>query len=215
MKKEEQLVPTRPVQRIEDQILQLKGRPPVMLTKDLAEVYQVTAKQVTQAVRRNPDRFPEDFVFELTHEEISGLQNEARLSTQATEKILAFTREGANMLSACLKSKIAAERAVQIMRAFSSIERSIDEGALTRIANLEKRLSQLEHTPRKSLPPGPSPEKLLDLKLASFLRGREFVSIETILRDCLHIYGMESRDLKLRDKVEQSLRRIGYYRLTS
>lgn len=110
------------IQKIRDQIIRLEGRPPVMLARDLAEIYQVNPKQITEAVRRNPDRFPDDFVFRLTEGEISALKNEDRLSMQVTEAPLAFTREGANQLSGCLKSKVAAERSIQIMRAFSVIE---------------------------------------------------------------------------------------------
>src|SRR3972149_10968798 len=87
---EEQKIQAVAIQQIRDQIIRLEGRPPVMLAKDLAEIYQVTSRQITQAVRRNPDRFPEDFVFQLTEEEVSGLQNETRLSRQVTEKPLAF-----------------------------------------------------------------------------------------------------------------------------
>lgn len=111
------------VQAIQGKIIHLPNRPPFMLAKDLADIYETVPKQITQAVRRNPQRFPADFCFELSPDEISGLQNEARLSRQATEsKQLGFTRFGANMLSAVLKSEAAAARSVQIMRAFSELE---------------------------------------------------------------------------------------------
>src|SRR3972149_12050457 len=81
---EEQKIQAVAIQQIRDQIIRLEGRPPVMLAKDLAEIYQVTSRQITQAVRRNPDRFPEDFVFRLSKDEISGLQIEAHLSKATT-----------------------------------------------------------------------------------------------------------------------------------
>ena len=128
------------VQKIQSDIIQLPGRPMVMLTREVAELYQVKPKQITQAVRRNPKRFPEDFVFRLTPEEITYLQNEgrlsaneksglhfeARLSLQATEIPLAFTREGANQLSTVLRSDIAIERSLQIMKAFTALEREAE-----------------------------------------------------------------------------------------
>jgi len=76
------------IQQIRDKIIRLEGRPPVMLTRDLAELYQVTSRQITQAVRRNPERFPEDFVFRLSKDEISGLQIEAHLSKATTWTLL-------------------------------------------------------------------------------------------------------------------------------
>lgn len=125
---EEQLA----VRQIQDQIIRLGGRPPAMLVKNLAEIYQVDPKQIVRAVSRNPDRFPEDFVFRLTAEEWGkcSRQNDpsAPVKVFAPHNApLAFTREGANQLSSCLRSKVAAERSIQIMRAFSAIEEQIQQ----------------------------------------------------------------------------------------
>ena len=118
------------VQKIQSDIIQLPGRPLVMLTREVAELYEVTPRRIAQAVQRNQDRFPERYVFRLTEKEIeilkSGIQNEYRLSNQATETPLAFTREGANMLSAVLRSKVAVERSIQIMDAFTALEREAE-----------------------------------------------------------------------------------------
>jgi hypothetical protein len=111
------------VHSIQGKILSLPNRPPFMLTADLAEIYECDRKQISQAVLRNPERFPEDFCFDLTPEEIGCLQNEDIISNQHFNgKQRAFTRHGANMLSTVLKSKVAASRAVQIVRAFSALE---------------------------------------------------------------------------------------------
>ena len=120
------------IRQIRDQIIWLEGHPPVMLARDLAEIYQVTPKQIAEAVRRNPDRFPEDFVLRLTIEEWEKCSPhfEGSVSIKAFGEHnapLAFTRNGANMLSACLKSKVAADRAIQIMRAFSAIEERVQQ----------------------------------------------------------------------------------------
>ena len=126
MKKQNELTV---VQKIQSDIIQLPGRPLVMLTREVAELYQVTPRQITQAVRRNPKRFPDGFVFELTPEEITWLQNESRLSTQTSTSYnvpLAFTREGANQLSTVLRSDIAIERSLQIVKAFTAMEREAE-----------------------------------------------------------------------------------------
>jgi hypothetical protein len=117
------------VSAIQAKIIRLPQRPPFMLTRDLAEIYESDPRQLAQAVRRNPDRFPEDFCFELSAEEVGRLQNEATPHLVGQKRALAFTRLGANMLSAVLKSKVAAARCVQIMRAFSALEEAVPAGA--------------------------------------------------------------------------------------
>lgn len=74
------------VSYIQSKIIHLPSRPPFMLVRDLAEIYGVPPAQITQAVRRNPERFPDDFAFKLRPDEVKklvlddvcGLQNEAR-----------------------------------------------------------------------------------------------------------------------------------------
>ncbi len=98
-----------------------------MLDRDLAEVYGTETKFINRAVDRNPERFPEDFVFQLTPDEFERVrfQNGTSQSFQTVAYAPhAFTREGANMLSAVLKTKVAAKRSVQIMRAFSAMEKA-------------------------------------------------------------------------------------------
>jgi len=99
-------------------------RPPAMLDKALSEIYETEVGNVNRAVKRNTERFPEDFYFQLTQNEAELLVCQSVISKQSIAKSLpyAFTREGANMLSAVLRTKVAAERSVQIMRAFSALE---------------------------------------------------------------------------------------------
>jgi len=114
------------VSDIQNLIISLPNRPKAMLAKDLAKIYDVETGHLNRAVKRNPDRFPPDFYFQATENEVNsrlcqfGITKE---SAQAGNPYL-FTREGANMLSAVLHSKVAVERSVQIMRAFSQMEQA-------------------------------------------------------------------------------------------
>lgn len=109
-------------QEIQNMILQLPNRRPFMLGQSLAQIYQVEPRQVMQAVKRNPERFPEDFLFQLTDAEVETLKSQNVILHSPRAKPIGFYREGANMLSTVLKSPIAAQRAVDIMRAFSAVE---------------------------------------------------------------------------------------------
>lgn len=95
-----------------------------MLDRDLAKMYGVETKRLNESVRRNIDRFPEDFMFELTTEECNLLEDSLR-SQIATSKrggnrygTFAFTEEGVAMLSSVLRSKVAIEINIRIMRLF-------------------------------------------------------------------------------------------------
>ena len=112
---------------IQDKIQRLPNRPPCMLAPDLAEIYETKTSRINEAVKRNPDRFPADFYFQLTAVEAEKLVSQNAIPKQSITKEtpFGFTREGANMLSAVLKTKVAAARAVQIMRAFAAMERHI------------------------------------------------------------------------------------------
>ena len=95
----------------------------VMLDSDIAEIYGVETKRINEAVRNNPDKFPADFVFELNEEEQKFLRS--KFSTLKTGKgkhrkyaIKAFTEQGIYMLATILKSPVATQVTVAIMRAF-------------------------------------------------------------------------------------------------
>ena len=96
-----------------------------MLAQSLAHIYQVEPRQVMQAVKRNPERFPEDFLFQLTDVEIEILKSQNVILHSPRAKPVGFYREGANMLSTVLKSPVATQRAVDIMRAFSAVEEMV------------------------------------------------------------------------------------------
>ena len=96
----------------------------VMLDKDLAVLYGVETRVLNQAVRRNIERFPEDFMFSLTRQEIRRI-SQIVISLKFYKSISAFTEQGVAMLSSVLNSKKAISVNIQIMRAFVKIRRFI------------------------------------------------------------------------------------------
>lgn len=109
-----------PLERIENRILLLRGQK-VILDADLAKLYGVTTKALNQAVKRNADRFPPDFTFQLTKEEKSELvTNCDRFRNLKHSQALprAFTEHGALMLASVLKSRTAIDVSIQIVRTF-------------------------------------------------------------------------------------------------
>src|SRR3990167_8602565 len=112
------------ISNISSKIFRLAGRPPFMLDRDIAEIYETESRIINQAVKRNPNRFPEDFCFQLTKLEITNC--DLKFDNYGGNRNLphAFTREGCNMLSAVLSTPVAIERSIQIMRAFSALEKN-------------------------------------------------------------------------------------------
>ncbi|MEK7814273.1 MAG: ORF6N domain-containing protein [Candidatus Desantisbacteria bacterium] len=111
---------------MEDKILLIRGQK-VMLDRDLAELYGVETGQLKRAVKRNIDRFPEDFMFMLTKEELENWR--CQFGTSNADKMglrhmpMAFTEQGVAMLSSVLNSKRAIQVNIQIMRAFTMLRR--------------------------------------------------------------------------------------------
>jgi len=112
-----------------------------MLDSDLAQLYQVETKGLKRAVKRNIERFPPDFMFELTKEEVNVLRYQNGTSSWGGSRYLpyAFTEQGVAMLSTVLSSKIAIDINIQIMRAFVSVR----QFAVSH-QELAKRLSEVE-----------------------------------------------------------------------
>ena len=109
-----------PSEQLERSILLIRGEK-VMLDSDLADLYQVEVKQIKRQVRRNKDRFPEDFMFELSKREYDSLRRQlGTLKRGEHSKYLpyAFTEQGVAMLSTVLKSQRAVRVIIEIMRAF-------------------------------------------------------------------------------------------------
>ena len=108
-----------PAEQIENMIYFIRGQK-VMLDKDLARLYGVLTKYLNQQVRRNIERFPEDFMFQLTREEAENLRLHFATSSYGGRRYLpyAFTEEGVAMLSSILRSPRAVQVNIAIMRAF-------------------------------------------------------------------------------------------------
>lgn len=98
-------------------------RQKVMLDEDLAELYQVETKQLKRQVRRNIERFPEDFMFELDKEELENLRSQFGTSRWGGTRYppLAFSELGVSMLSSILNSSLAIKVNIQIMRVFAKM----------------------------------------------------------------------------------------------
>ncbi|HKJ46628.1 MAG TPA: ORF6N domain-containing protein [Balneolales bacterium] len=114
----------------------------ILLDHDLAELYGVETRVLKQAVRRNKERFPDDFMFELTKEEYNNLRSQNVSSSWGGTRYLpmAFTEQGIAMLSSVLKSKQAVEVNIQIMRVFVKMRKWVEnyQELLKRIKKLEK-----------------------------------------------------------------------------
>ncbi len=109
-----------PAERIEKSILLIRGQK-VMLDSDLAQLYDVETKVLVQAVKRNLQRFPEDFMFQLSKEEFDALRSQTVTSKGRGGRRyapFAFTEQGVAMLSSVLKSDRAIDVNVAIMRTF-------------------------------------------------------------------------------------------------
>ena len=117
----------------------------VMLDKDLAKLYNVETKVLKQAVRRNKDRFPDDFMFELNNEEFINLRSQSVASSWGGSRYIpmAFTEQGIAMISSVLNSKQAIQVNIHIIRVFTKMRELIltHKDLLLMIEQLEKRVS--------------------------------------------------------------------------
>jgi len=117
----------------------------VMLDKDLAELYVVETKQLKRQVRRNMERFPEDFMFELNQEEFDNLRSQFGTSNWGGTRYLpmAFTEQGVAMLSSVLNSPTAIKVNIQIIRVFTRIRVMLTDSLSMKleIEEIKKKLS--------------------------------------------------------------------------
>ncbi len=131
-----------PEEIIESKILLIRGKK-VMLDRDLAALYGVTTGNLNRAVRRNWDRFPEDFMFQLTNQEVKNLIFQFGTSRWGgTRKLpFAFTENGVAMLSSILNSKQAIQVNIQIMRTFSRLREILGthEELRQKLEDMEKK----------------------------------------------------------------------------
>ena len=132
------------IEHIERQILLLRGHK-VMLDSDLAALYGVETKTLIQAVKRNSERFPEDFMFQLTNQEVIGLRSQIVTSNVGRGgrryPPYVFTEHGVAMLSSVLNSRQAILVNIQIMRTFGRLREMLisHKDLAQKLAQLEKR----------------------------------------------------------------------------
>jgi hypothetical protein len=129
-----------PVEAIANSIYLIRGQK-VMLDSDLAQLYSVQTKALNQAVGRNRERFPNDFMFRLTHEEAQNLRSQIVTSNWGGRRYqpLAFTEQGVAMLSSVLRSDRAIRVNIEIMRAFVRLRQ-----VLSTHAELARKFKVLE-----------------------------------------------------------------------
>lgn len=141
MTKEMQILPD---ETIISKIYMIRGRK-VMIDRDLAELYDVETRVLNQAVRRNEKRFPEDFMFQMTKEEMEDWKSQIVISN--SEKMglrkppLVFTEQGVAMLSSVLNSDRAIMVNIQIMRVFTKMRELVEthKEILQKLEQLEKK----------------------------------------------------------------------------
>lgn len=134
---------------IQNKIYEIRGQR-VMLDRDLAELYQVTTSALNQAVKRNSERFPADFMFRLTDEETENWKSQIVITNSITMGLrrnpYAFTEQGVAMLSAILKSAVAIQTSIVIMRAFVALRNYITTTTTVtaELAEIRAKLTLLE-----------------------------------------------------------------------
>lgn len=132
-----------PPERVERRILSIRGQK-VMLSVDLAELYEVEPRVLVQAVKRNHERFPADFMFQLTRAEHANLKSQIVISSWGGARRAtpyAFTEQGVAMLSSVLRSPRAVQVNIAIMRAFVKLRE-----LLASHRDLARRLDEMGRT---------------------------------------------------------------------
>ena len=134
------------LQLIQSKIHEIRGQK-VMLDRDLAQMYGVETRVLNQAVKRNADRFPIDFMFRLSKEEWENLKSQSVTSNWGGVRKMpyAFTELGVAMLSSVLTSRIAIQINIGIMRAFVAVRQMLSEdSSMKRLSALEKNFEELK-----------------------------------------------------------------------
>ena len=162
-----------PHEVIERKIFIIRGQK-VMLSPILAELYGVETRALIQAVKRNADRFPEDFMFQLTDEEYKNLKSQIVISSWGGSRRAypyAFTEQGVSMLSSVLNSKRAIQVNIAIIRTFVRLKQmlSTHKDLAQKLSELERRMEKHDehiHTIFQAIrqlmnqPPEPSKRKI-------------------------------------------------------
>jgi hypothetical protein len=151
-----------PKERIAASLYIIRGQK-VMFDTDLSNLYGVETKVFNQAVRRNSSRFPVDFMFQLTKEELEGLRSQSVTSNHGGRRYnpYAFTEQGVAMLSAVLRSKRAVQINIDIMRTFVKIRQMLqtNEELSRKVAQHDRHIAVLFQNVQKLLTPAPLDKK--------------------------------------------------------
>ncbi len=135
------------LQLIQNKVYDIRGQR-VMIDRDLAEIYGVETRVLNQAVKRNMDRFPENFMFQLTEREWQYMSSQIVMTSKSKRPKSAlpfvFTEHGVTMLSSVLKSNTAIQINIQIVRAFVAIRSLVAVKPADRISDLQSELNQLK-----------------------------------------------------------------------
>jgi hypothetical protein len=134
---------TERIESVEDAIHLIRGQR-VMLDSDLAKIYGVTTKRLSEQLKRNRKRFPRDFAFPLKRQELTNLRSQIATSSYGGRRYLpwAFTEHGAIMLASILHSDVAVEASIRVVRAFVRLRElvSANQQLAAKFAELEHRL---------------------------------------------------------------------------
>jgi len=133
-----------PYERIASKVMLIRGMK-VMLDRDLAELYRVKTKVLNQAVSRNNNRFPADFMFRLSRAEFNNLKSQIVTSNWGGRRTppYAFTEQGVAMLSSVLRSERAVEVNIQIIRTFTKLRQILASNTKLQ-AKIEKMDDQIQ-----------------------------------------------------------------------
>lgn len=131
---------------IQSKIYEIRSQK-VMFDFDLAELYQVETRVLNQAVKRNIDRFPQDFMFQLTVDEWAGISSQFVMTSRAKRPKsalpLVFCEHGVVMLSSVLRSEIAVQTSILITRAFVAMRQLVLNPPVDRVGQLEHQMKEL------------------------------------------------------------------------
>ena len=148
------LKPSKKIIAVDEPAIQLVRGQRVMLDSDLAAIYQVSTKRLNQQLRRNRSRFPADFAFQLTVEELTNLRLQFATSSLTSQITTSkkhggrrylpwvFTEHGAIMLASILNSDVAVQASVRVVRAFVRFREMVagNAGLAAKLVELERRL---------------------------------------------------------------------------
>ncbi|MBU4370089.1 ORF6N domain-containing protein [Patescibacteria group bacterium] len=163
-----------PSERIISRISLIRGRK-VMIDRDLAELYDVETRVLNQAVRRNINRFPSDFMFQLNKQETSIWKSQIVMSTADKKGLrrspLVFTEQGVAMLSSVLNSNRAIQVNIQIIRIFTKLRellatnRQLREKVETMERKYDKKLKEVFEVLKSFLIQGEKPKEQIGFKI--------------------------------------------------